>query len=101
MKNLKTYQQNWYNINAPLGRHLGYPDCCIKAFCDLPPELLRVLQPNDAMHMRYAAGCIDGKFTGFIPCEQHALLITNKQITLASLINNRNAKFPPFPKYAN
>jgi len=39
---LKTLRENWYTENAPLGRKLGYPYCCIKEFCDQPPALLQI-----------------------------------------------------------
>jgi hypothetical protein len=90
----------WFAENAPFGKQLGYPDCCIKEFCDQPPALLRrIKKPSIEDKIRYAAGCINGKFTGFIPCKFHAKEIIVGRITLASLIQNRNKKFPPFPQF--
>lgn len=97
MENLQEAKDNWYSINAPLGKELGYPDCCIKEFCAQPPELLKGMSPNKDDIRRYKAACIDGKFTGFIPCIHHSKEIVSGKITLASLITNRNKEFPLFP----
>ncbi len=99
MKSLKEHQQEWFEINAPIGKQLGYPDCCIKEFCDQPPALLKKLkEPSKIDKRRYKAGCIDGKYSGFIPCAFHAKEITTGKITLMSLITNRDLDtFPVFP----
>ena len=99
MKTLKEQQEEWYKINAPFGKELGYPECCIKAFCDLPPALLKKRKTTKDDRRRYRAGCINGEFTGFIPCSFHAKQITMGKITLESLIKNRNDEFPPFPHF--
>lgn len=96
---IKKLQQDWYNENAPLGRELGYPECCIKAFCDQPPEVLNQCKLTDYDRRRYKAGCINGVFTGFIPCTHHANEILSGRITVYSLIKNRNPKFLPFPHF--
>lgn len=98
MKTLKEEQEEWFKINAPYGKELGYPDCCIKEFCDQPPSLLKRIKLTKDDERRYKAGCIDGQFTGFIPCAAHAKEIVMGKITLVSLINNRNKDFPHFPK---
>jgi hypothetical protein len=105
-KTLQEEQKEWYDINAPLGRALGFPECCIKAFCnDTPQEMKRRaekgIEPGIIHRMRYVAGCVNGKFTGFIPCPAHALDIVMGAITLESLITNRDKSFPPFPVYGN
>lgn len=98
MKSLKQQQDEWYEINAPFGRDLGYPECCIKEFCAQPPALLKKMKsPTKIDVRRYKAGCINGKFTGFVPCAFHAKQITEEKITLESLIKNRNVDFPRFP----
>lgn len=97
IKNLKEHQEKWFAENAPLGKELGYPDCCIKEFCDQPPEFLKYSKPTKDDQRRLKAGCIDGNFTGFIPCARHAKEITMGKITLKSLIQNRNPEFPIFP----
>jgi hypothetical protein len=97
MKTLKEQQDEWFKINAPFGKELGYPDCCIKEFCDQPPELLHNNEPTKDDIGRYEAGCINGDFTGFIPCVKHSKEILSGKITLASLITNRNKDFPQFP----
>jgi len=97
MKTPKEKQQEWFEENAPFGKELGYPDCCIKEFCEQPPALLKKMnKPTKDDLRRYKAGCINGQFTGFIPCSFHAKEITMGKITLASLIKNRNNKYPPF-----
>lgn len=88
---------NYLKINAPLGKALGYPDCCIKEFCDQPPIFLKHHTPTKDDQRRYKSGCINGVFTGFIPCSFHAKEITMGRIKLESLINNRSSEFPPFP----
>lgn len=97
MENLKQLQQDWQRENEPLGRKLGYPECCIKAFCDQPPALLKNRAPTQEDKMRYEAGCINGEFTGFIPCTYHAKEIIQGRMTLYSLIRNRDKQFPAFP----
>lgn len=96
---IKKHQQDWYNENAPFGRELGYPECCIKAFCDQPPALLKGRLPTQIEKDRYKAGCINGEFTGFIPCAEHAKEILIGKISLHSLIKNRNPIFLPFPHF--
>jgi hypothetical protein len=100
MKTLEQHKKDWYEENYPLGRDLGYPDCCIKEFCDQPPALLRQRKkPTKDDQRRYKAGCINGEFTGFIPCAFHAREIVMGKITLESLIKNRHEMFPPFPHW--
>ncbi len=97
MKSIKEQQDDWYKENAPYGKELGYPDCCIKAFCAQPPALLAKKKPSKDDKRRYKAACINGEYSGFIPCAFHAKEITTKKITLVSLITNRNEDFLPFP----
>jgi len=97
MKSIKELQEDWFNINAPFGKELGYPDCCIKEFCAQPPALLKRSVPSKDDQRRYEAGCIDGVFTGFIPCIRHAKMVLKKEISLYDLIVNRNKDFPLFP----
>ena len=89
----------WYEENEPLGRTLGYPDCCIDEFCDQPPELLKKYGTDKNDTLRYDAGCINGKFTGFIPCINHAQQIMDAKIILTSLIKDRLLTYPEFPYY--
>ena len=96
-KTIEQLKDEWFEINAPYGKELGYPDCCIKEFCDQPPALLNNYKPTKDDIGRYEAGCINGDFTGFIPCVKHSKEILSGKITLASLITNRNKDFPPFP----
>lgn len=92
------WTKKWYDINAPYGKLLGYPDCCIKAFCDQPPQLLKITRLTDDDRMRFDAAHINGEYTGFIPCAEHARQVKTGDITLQSLIKNRSDEFPEFPK---
>lgn len=95
-------QQRWYNENAELGRELGYPECCIIEFAmDCPEEIKKRGKPTPVMILRYRMGCIDGKFTGFIPCHKHASLLFFRLTSFKKLIKNRSPLFPDFPYYAN
>lgn len=88
--------KEWTEENAPLGKQYGYPNCCIKEFCEQPPSSFKG-KPTDSDFARYDAGCVNGKFTGFIPCLNHAKQINNGEITLNSLIVNRDKELNPFP----
>jgi hypothetical protein len=94
--NRKRLQEKWFKINEPTGKALGYPDCCIKAFGDNAPELMTGKPPKEVIQ-RYNAGCINGVFTGFIPCIEHAKQIIHGKIKLTELIKNRKEDLPPFP----
>ena len=100
-KTLKQQQDEWFEINSPLGKELGYPECCVKEFCAQPPELLKKGNPSKSDIMRYKAGCVNGVFSGFIPCAFHARQVVSKKITLHSLITNRNKDFPLFPLFGS
>jgi hypothetical protein len=89
--------EEWWSRNYPLGKELGYPDCCIAAFCNQPPALLNG-NATDIDIMRYQAACIDGVFSGFIPCATHAGMVMRGHISLADLIQNRNPAFKQFPE---
>ena len=97
VKNLEKHIEDWTKENTPVGKLLGYPNCCINEFCQQPPILLRNSTPSKIDLLRYRAGCINGIYTGFIPCKKHAILILQKKITLESLIKNRSTEFPKFP----
>ncbi len=90
-------QKQWFDINAPFGKRLGYPDCCIKEFCDQPPSVLEMRGTNNNDTIRYDMSFINGIYSGFIPCLNHAKQIKNGTITLKSLIQNRDDNFPEFP----
>lgn len=99
-KSIKEHQDDWFEENAPFGRALGYPECCIKEFCAQPPILLKQgKKPTKDDIRRYKMSCIDGQSTGFFPCAFHAREIAMGKITLASLIKNRSDEFPPFPNH--
>lgn len=66
----------------------------------MPPAMLKEHKITEDDRNRYDAGCINGQFTGFIPCSHHAKQILAGEITLESLIQNRSESFPAFPNYA-
>lgn len=88
----------WDKLNRPLGEKLGYPKCCIDAFCKQPPQLMRG-KPSKDDKRRFKAGHVNNIFTGFIPCAEHAKMITMGKITLVSLIDTkqRGSEFGEFP----
>lgn len=96
---LEKRKEEWYQENKPSGDILGYPECCIREFGNQPPELLRNRKPTKDDKRRYKAACINGKFTGFIPCSKHAKQILKGKITLQSLIDlgKRDLFIPEFP----
>jgi len=96
-KSIKQIKQEWFNENAPVGKALGYPDCCIREFCALPPELMKG-KPTAVVQMRVKAAYLNGEWSGFVPCTDHARQILRGEITLHSLINNnRDKSLPSFP----
>jgi hypothetical protein len=63
------------------GKYYGYPQCCIDAFCNrldlnLTPAQEQVLDNH-----------------GFIPCHEHALMVVKGEVTLESLIENRECQY--------
>jgi hypothetical protein len=71
-QDLKGVQDDWFKINEPSGKACGYPDCCIREFGNDSPEALKNREITKDDVMRFNAACINGKFTGFIPCKEHA-----------------------------
>lgn len=66
---------------------MGYPECCINSFCDQPLEE-RTENQHKIGELRF----------GFIPCITHANSVINGDITLESLITNRDSSLKPFPQ---
>jgi hypothetical protein len=99
MKNREQHIKNWTEENQPIGKRLGYPDCCIREFCEQPPVVMKYSKPSKDDTRRYNAGHLNGQFTGFIPCKEHAKQILSAQIKLADLIDieNRDSTLPEFP----
>ena len=99
MEVLEKLKEEWYQINLPIGQMLGYPECCIKKFGDYPPELLKYNKPTKDDKRRYTASCINGKFSGFIPCSEHSKQIVQGKIKLEDLIDygKRDLFIPKFP----
>lgn len=64
-----------------IGRFLGYPECCIRAFVSEIPSEEQVQVANG---------------TGFIPCKEHTRQVLSGQKKLGDLIKNRFFSVP-FP----
>lgn len=94
--------KKWTEENKPIGEALGYPACCIEQFCNLPPQLMKGT-PTPSDKLRLEASYLNGVYTGFIPCTEHAKQIIEGKITLHSLIdkqkraNNQEYYIPEFP----
>jgi hypothetical protein len=95
--NLEKRKEEWRIENEPVGKAFGYPECCIKEFCEQPPALLKSRVPTRDDYKRFEASHIDGQYTGFIPCSRHAKEILAGIIALPSLIKNRDGNIGPFP----
>lgn len=89
----------WTSINSPVGHQLGYPKCCIDAFCAQPPLLMQLMGPTEEDDARYKASHMDGKYTGFIPCIEHAKQVLSGEVQLSDLIDNRSSDFEAFPNF--
>lgn len=98
---IEQLKKDWFKINSPVGIACGFPLCCIREFCEQPPELLKINKPTQSDRQRYRAACINGKFTGFVPCASHARLINSGRIRITELIKDRDKSLPPFPHFGN
>ena len=54
-------------------------------------------KPSKDVVDRYKSGCLDGVFTGFIPCSKHAQEVLSGKIKLNDLIQDRDEDLFPFP----
>ncbi len=97
MNDKKRQQIAWYKENQPLGKSLGYPDCCIQEFCDQPPSWMKGRNPSKDDKRRMNAATLAGWFTGFVPCSDHAKQIVAGKLNLEDLIENRDTKWFLFP----
>ena len=93
----QNHLQEWTDQNEPIGKMLGYPQCCINQFCSQPPAALKHHGATPDDRARYQAAHLNGQYTGFIPCTAHAQQILAGTVKITDLINNRNPMFPPFP----
>ncbi len=100
---LKKHRKRWHDENFNFGIELGYPKCCVDAFCYDCPEALQIFNNipefKKDIELRYNAALIDGVYSGFIPCTNHAKQILNNEIKLHELIKNRFLLFNEFPNY--
>lgn len=69
------------------GKVFGYPQCCIDSFC----KTFGFMGADENQREVAQNGF------GFIPCPKHAKQILDKEITIESLIKDRDASLPPFP----
>jgi hypothetical protein len=63
------------------GKYFGYPQCCIDEFCNRDSLELSVEQES----------VIDNH--GFIPCQEHSVMILQGKTTLKDLITNRKCTY--------
>ncbi len=96
MERNKILEQQWIKENEPIGKYLGYPECCIKEFCDQPPHKLKDKEPTGRDKLRLQRSYINRVYTGFIPCYRHAREIQGGITKLTELIKNRR-ELLPFP----
>jgi len=89
--------KKWTEENKPVGIELGYPECCVKEFCDLSPRVMATRKPKKEDQQKLRAAHIGDKYTGFIPCAKHAKQINRGEITLAFLVTNRASWCRSFP----
>lgn len=89
----------WREENEELGQLLGYPQCCIDAFCQQPPLLMQIMGTDHSDELRYDASHINGVYTGFIPCIEHAKQVLSGEVQLSDLIDNRSSDFEAFPNF--
>ena len=59
----QNHLQEWTEQNEPIGKMLGYPQCCIDQFCSQPPAALK----------HHGAGRVDKnvKKSGVAPAQKH------------------------------
>jgi len=89
--------ESWYQENLPSGKAFGYPECCIRAFGNQAPQLMKKGKATRDDKRRLRASYIDDEYTGLIPCSEHAKQIIAGEILLTDLIKNRDRNLPPFP----
>ncbi len=91
--------KEWTKENKPLGVKLGYPKCCIDAFCADTPLILKLRPITFNDQVRLKAAYIGGEYTGFIPCVKCADKIISGEINIQDLIKNRSSEFKEFPNH--
>ena len=100
---LKKSRKKWRDENFDFGIELGYPKCCVEAFCYDSPDAIHIFgnipEYKSKMELRYEASLIDGVYSGFIPCLEHSQKIIKGEIKLQDLIKNRFVLFNEFPNY--
>jgi len=80
------------------GNKYGYPKCCIDEFVAITPSMMQKMKPTKTHLLRVEMSMVNGKYSGFFPCENHAKMIKEKKITLGDLIDYKKREDPmPFP----
>jgi len=69
--------KSWEDKLEQIGKHLGYPSCCIEAFKDIKPWSLREDEVKQVTQ------------GGFVPCVSCARKILRGEVTIRGLITNR------------
>lgn len=90
--------KNWILESIENGNKYGFPKCCIDEFISKTPSMMQNSKPTKDDLLRFEMGKINGNFTGFVPCLNHAKMIQQKKITLFELIDyEKREEFMPFP----
>ena len=92
------FDKNWIAESVESGNKYGFPKCCIAEFIAKTPSMMKNSKPTTNDILRFEMAKINGNYTGFIPCLNHAKMIKAKKITLPELIDyKKREEFMPFP----
>ena len=69
-----------------IAKYLGYPDCCMEAFCNL----------MDIQELTVEQKSIWQKPEWFLTCKEHAEKIALHEISISDLLVTRHPELPPF-----
>lgn len=90
--------KKWVETSVDSGNKYGYPKCCVDEFISKTPSQLRANKPTSADKLRFQMAHVDGKFSGFVPCEKHGNEIKEGKIKIAHLIDYKKREvWLPFP----
>lgn len=74
------------------GKAYGFPNCCIKEFCKKTPRMMKASGLTNDDKLRFKAAIVDGNFSGFVPCIEHAKQILSGAIKIHDLIDKSKRK---------
>ena len=87
INHINLYKMERNSIWQSNGITFGYPQCCIDSFC----------KTHGFMNADENQRTVAQNGFGFIPCATHAKQILNNEITIESLIKNRDPEINDFP----